>query len=68
VLGLRCCRRRWLRLTGEVLIMAGWLHDIGYSTAIGHTRFHPLDGAVYLSSWNTRAVCVPGRAPFRRSV
>ena len=44
----------------EVLIMAGWLHDIGYSTAIGHTRFHPLDGAVYLSKleYPRRLVCL----------
>lgn len=27
---------------------AAWLHDIGYSPEIGHTRFHPLDGARYL--------------------
>ncbi|WP_410580294.1 HD domain-containing protein [Amycolatopsis sp. lyj-108] len=30
------------------LIAAAWLHDIGYAPAIGHTRFHPLDGARYL--------------------
>jgi hypothetical protein len=27
---------------------AGWLHDIGYSPAIAHTGFHPLDGARWL--------------------
>ncbi|GAA4874411.1 HDIG domain-containing protein [Pseudonocardia benzenivorans] len=31
-----------------LLIAAAWLHDIGYSSEIGHTRFHPLDGARYL--------------------
>lgn len=31
-----------------VLVTAAWLHDIGYSPEIGHTRFHPLDGARYL--------------------
>jgi hypothetical protein len=30
------------------LVVAAWLHDIGYSPEIGHTRFHPLDGARYL--------------------
>lgn len=34
----------------ETLIAAAWLHDIGYSPEIGHTRFHPLDGARYLKS------------------
>ncbi|WP_342670879.1 HD domain-containing protein [Pseudonocardia acaciae] len=35
------------------LVAAAWLHDIGYSPEIGHTRFHPLDGARYLrdSGW-----------------
>ncbi|MFD6073838.1 HD domain-containing protein, partial [Amycolatopsis lurida] len=32
----------------ETLVAAAWLHDIGYAPAIGHTRFHPLDGARYL--------------------
>ncbi|GAA4544206.1 HD domain-containing protein [Pseudonocardia xishanensis] len=32
----------------DVLVSASWLHDIGYSPEIGHTRFHPLDGARYL--------------------
>jgi hypothetical protein len=32
----------------EHLVAAAWLHDIGYSPEIGHTRFHPLDGARYL--------------------
>ncbi|GAA4290969.1 HDIG domain-containing protein [Actinokineospora soli] len=30
------------------LVAAAWLHDIGYSPRIGHTRFHPLDGARFL--------------------
>lgn len=33
---------------GDTLVMAAWLHDIGYAPAIGHTRFHPLDGARHL--------------------
>lgn len=32
----------------QLLVAAAWLHDIGYSPEIGHTRFHPLDGARYL--------------------
>lgn len=32
----------------DVLVASAWLHDIGYSPEIGHTRFHPLDGARYL--------------------
>ncbi|HEX7657904.1 MAG TPA: HD domain-containing protein [Pseudonocardiaceae bacterium] len=32
----------------ETLVAAAWLHDIGYDPTIGHTRFHPLDGARYL--------------------
>lgn len=37
---------------------AAWLHDIGYSPEIGHTRFHPLDGARYLreEGWPVRLV------------
>lgn len=32
----------------DLLVSAAWLHDIGYSSKIGHTRFHPLDGARHL--------------------
>ena len=40
------------------LVSAAWLHDIGYSPEIGHTRFHPLDGARYLreQQWPERIV------------
>ena len=34
----------------ETLVAAAWLHDIGYSTEINHTGFHPLDGARFLRS------------------
>ncbi|WP_091514103.1 HD domain-containing protein [Amycolatopsis sacchari] len=42
----------------EVLIAAAWLHDIGYSPEIGHTKFHPLDGARYLqeNGWPEQVV------------
>ncbi|MFJ1760357.1 HD domain-containing protein [Amycolatopsis sp. NPDC088138] len=32
----------------EHLVVAAWLHDIGYSPEIGLTKFHPLDGARHL--------------------
>ncbi|MBQ0923038.1 HD domain-containing protein [Saccharopolyspora endophytica] len=32
----------------DSLVAAAWLHDIGYAPEIGHTKFHPLDGARYL--------------------
>ncbi|MEV4646281.1 HD domain-containing protein [Saccharopolyspora sp. NPDC049357] len=32
----------------DTLVAAAWLHDIGYAPEIGHTKFHPLDGARYL--------------------
>ncbi|WP_236793278.1 HD domain-containing protein [Amycolatopsis sp. GM8] len=42
----------------EALVQAAWLHDIGYSPEIGHTRFHPLDGARYLrdEGWSRQIV------------
>jgi putative nucleotidyltransferase with HDIG domain len=33
----------------DLLVMAAWLHDIGYSSEVQVTGFHPLDGARYLS-------------------
>jgi hypothetical protein len=30
------------------LVCAAWLHDIGYTPALGVTGFHPLDGARFL--------------------
>jgi putative nucleotidyltransferase with HDIG domain len=43
---------------GDTLLAAAWLHDIGYAPEIGHTRFHPLDGARYLRDhgWPTKVV------------
>ena len=32
----------------QLLIVAATLHDIGYSTRIAHTGFHPLDGGAFL--------------------
>ncbi|MFH5210178.1 HD domain-containing protein [Antrihabitans sp. NCIMB 15449] len=64
--------RRWLHVQGvgdqavEIaaafdddagdLIAACWLHDIGYTPALAHTGFHPLDGARFLRSegWSER--------------
>jgi hypothetical protein len=31
--------------TGELLIAAAWLHDIGYASQLLDTGFHPIDGA-----------------------
>lgn len=44
----------------DSLVSAAWLHDIGYSPEIGHTRFHPLDGARYLrdKGWPQAIVCL----------
>ncbi len=33
----------------EMLVAAALLHDIGYSRALVHSGFHPLDGAVFLA-------------------
>jgi hypothetical protein len=38
-----------LALSGEVLVAAAWLHDIGYAPKVVDTGFHPLDGARYLA-------------------
>jgi putative nucleotidyltransferase with HDIG domain len=35
----------------ETLLVAAWLHDIGYSPSAVATGFHPLDGARYLSAY-----------------
>jgi hypothetical protein len=42
----------------EHLVAAAWLHDVGYSPEIGHTRFHPLDGARYLRAAGWPALVV----------
>ncbi len=36
-------------LDGEAVIAAALLHDIGYSSDIRRTGFHPLDGALFLA-------------------
>jgi hypothetical protein len=30
------------------MVMAAWLHDIGYAPELAVTGFHPLDGARFL--------------------
>lgn len=32
----------------QLLVVAAWLHDVGYGPAIASTGFHPLDGAWHL--------------------
>jgi hypothetical protein len=34
--------------TGDRLVAAAWLHDIGYSPSVRATGFHPLDGARFV--------------------
>jgi putative nucleotidyltransferase with HDIG domain len=34
----------------DLLVVAAWLHDIGYAPDVQDTGFHPLDGARYLHS------------------
>jgi HD domain len=38
-----------LALSGDVLVSAAWLHDIGYAPGVVATGFHPLDGARHLA-------------------
>lgn len=37
-----------LGVNAEVIVSAGWLHDIGYGPSLCATGFHPLDGARFL--------------------
>ncbi|NMH94561.1 HD domain-containing protein [Pseudonocardia bannensis] len=43
---------------GDHLVAAAWLHDVGYSPEISHTRFHPLDGARFLRKQGWPALIV----------
>ena len=45
-------------VSGDLLIAAAWLHDIGYAPDLIKTGFHPLDGARFLrnADWNDRLV------------
>jgi hypothetical protein len=38
-----------LALSGDVLVAAAWVHDIGYAPELLAAGFHPLDGARYLA-------------------
>ena len=33
--------------TGDCLVAAAWLHDIGYAPSLRVTGFHPVDGALF---------------------
>ncbi|WP_238352462.1 HD domain-containing protein [Kribbella solani] len=37
-----------LGMDAELIVVAAYLHDIGYSSAVCSADFHPLDGARYL--------------------
>lgn len=45
---------------GPLLVAAAWLHDIGYSSDIQLTGFHPIDGGLYLreNHWDPRLVAL----------
>lgn len=45
---------------GPLLIAAAWLHDIGYSSELQLTGFHPIDGGLYLRErgWDSRLVAL----------
>lgn len=47
----------------EILLIAAWLHDIGYSPTARETGFHPLDGALYLArlGWPKRVCALVAR-------
>ena len=50
-----------LAASGKVsrdVAMAAWLHDLGYAPALVRTRFHPLDGAVFLQEISAPATVV----------
>jgi len=40
-------RRHFDVATGERLVAAAWLHDIGYAPSVRVTGFHPIDGAIF---------------------
>ncbi len=42
------------------VVLAAWLHDIGYGPSILDTGFHPLDGARFLRSrgWDDEVCCL----------
>jgi HD superfamily phosphodiesterase len=40
----------------DLLVAAGWLHDIGYADSVANTGLHPLDGADYLTRFGFRPV------------
>jgi putative nucleotidyltransferase with HDIG domain len=39
-------------VTGDLLVAAAWLHDIGYAPNLIDTGFHPIDGARFLRKLN----------------
>lgn len=44
----------------DLLVVAAWLHDIGYSPDLEVVRFHPIDGARYLieNGWSSRVAAL----------
>ena len=42
----------------ERVVMAAWLHDVGYSPGVAHLGFHPVDGARHLVAVGVPAAVV----------
>ena len=40
--------RAWSSHVSEAVVMAAWLHDVGYADSVAATGFHPVDGANWL--------------------
>lgn len=47
-------------VTGDLLVAAAWLHDLGYAPELIDTGFHPIDGARFLRKLGVedRLVCL----------
>lgn len=47
-----------LPVIGEHVVVAAWLHDVGYAPALVETGFHPVDGARWLRTLQVDPVIV----------
>lgn len=43
---------------GDEVVVAAWLHDVGYAPTVVSTGFHPLDGARFLAERSAPAAVV----------
>lgn len=46
------------KIEADALVAAAWLHDVGYAPSLRSTRFHPVDGAVFVRAQGFPAVVV----------